>query len=85
MNKVYIVLEQYTFESVTDTRVSVYGTEENALGAFEQRVEREKKDSWINELSGIIEESDEKTYNAYVDGRASEYETFIAVQEKEIW
>lgn len=85
MEKVYIVLEQYTFESVTDTRVSVYGTEEKALGAFEQRVEREKKDSWINELSDIIEESDKKTYNAYVDGRASEYETFIAVQEKEIW
>lgn len=87
MGKVYIVLEQYTFECVTDARVSVYETEEKALNAFKLIVERNKKDTWIGEINpkNLIEMMDENTYNAYSDGRASEFETFIAVQEKEIW
>ena len=85
--KVYIVVEKYTFESVTETEVNIYDTKEKALADLSYKVEREKADSWINELKHVNEEwnDDMTSYNAWLDGRASEYETVISVQEKEVW
>ena len=85
--KVYLVVEQYTFECVTETKVSVYSTKEKALADLTYKVEREKADSWINELKHVNEEwnDDMTSYNAWLDGRAAEYETVISVQEKEVW
>ena len=80
--KVYAVKEQYTFESVTESRVTLYDTKEKALAKFRGVVEDEKKDSWINELSDVIIEIDaDGDFFAYVDGRGCEYQTDIVVQE----
>ena len=84
MTKVYAVKEQYTFESVTESRVTLYDTKEKALNAFKGVVEEEKKNSWIGEMSDVIEETcdlERGDYFAYVDGRASEYATDIVVKE----
>lgn len=81
---VYAVKEQYTFESVTESRVTLYDTKEKAVNAFKEIVEREKKYSWIGELSDVIEETCDYArgdYFAYVDGRACEYATDIVVEE----
>lgn len=85
--KVYLVVEQYTFECVTETKVSVYADKDSALADLTYKVEREKADSWINELKHVNEEwnDDMTSYNAWLDGRAAEYETVISVQEKEVW
>ena len=89
MKKVYIVLEVYTFECATDTRVSAYEDKEKAYDAFRSRVAREKKDSWIGEFDeeDLCETYDELNgeYDCYVDGRASEFETTICVEETEVW
>lgn len=89
MKKIYIVLEVYTFESATDTRVSAYEDKEKAYSAFRSKVEREKKDSWIGEFDEekLYETYDEQNgeYDCYVDGRASEFETTICVEETEVW
>lgn len=85
MEKVFIVFEQYTFEFTHDTRVSVYKNKERAIGAFNMIVNREKKDSWIATKKDVVSNQSEDSFNAYVDGESGEYETYIAVQEKEIW
>lgn len=80
--KVYAVKEQYTFESVTESRVTLYDSKEKALAKFKAVVEDEKKDSWINELPNVIIETDtEGDFFAYLDGRGAEYQTDIVVQE----
>lgn len=84
--KVYAVKEQYTFESVTESRVTLYDSKEKALAKFKAVVEEEKKNSWINELSDVIIETDtEGDFFAYVDGRGCEYQTDIVVEEKEVY
>lgn len=91
MNKVFVVVEIYTFESATDYKISVYSDRDKAAGDFQNKVEREKKDSWIatTPKDKLIEtysnENGKLEYNAYRDGRASEYETTIIVLEKEVW
>jgi len=85
MKKVFIVVEQYTFECAHDTRISVYENKEKAIGAFKSIVDREKTDTWIATESDVVINEDENTFNAYVDGYSAEYETYVAVQEKEIW
>lgn len=85
MEKVFIVVEQYTFEFGNNTKVSVYKDKEKALGAMKFIVNRERTDTWIATESDVVINEDENTFNAYVDGNAGEYETYIAVQEKEIW
>lgn len=85
MEKVFIVIEQYTFEFAHDTRVSAYKDKEKAKGAFNMIVKRERTDTWIATESDVVINEDEDSFNAYVDGNAGEYETYIAVQEKEIW
>ena len=85
MKKVYIVVEQYTFEYAHDTRISVYKDKEKALGAMKFIVNRERTDTWIATESDVVINENEESFNAYVDGNAGEYETYVAVQEKEIW
>jgi len=88
MKKIYIVLEVYTFNYDTDTRVSAYEDKEKAYDAFRSKVEREKKDSWIKNFDeeDLYETYDEQNgeYDCYVDGRASEFETNICVEETEV-
>ena len=88
MKKIYIVLEVYTFECATDTRVSAYEDKEKAYSAFRSKVEREKKDSWIGEFDEeeLCETYDEQNgeYDCYVDDRANEFETTICVEETEV-
>lgn len=88
-NKVYIVIELYTFEFATDYRVSVYHNKEKAAGHFHDRVNREKTDSWIKNIpeDKLVESYSEERleYDAYEDGNAAEYETTIVVEEKEVW
>lgn len=79
---VYAVKEQYTFESVTESRVTIYATKEKALAKFREVVEEEKNNSWIAELNDVIEETcdlERGDYFAYVDGRACEYSTEITI------
>lgn len=79
---VYALKEQYTFESVTESRVSIYATLEKALAKFKEIVEGERKNSWIAELPNVIEEEcnfEVGDYFAYVDGRACEYSTDITI------
>ena len=85
MEKVFIVVEQYTFEYAHDTRVSVYKDKAKALDAMKFIVNRERTDTWIATESDVVINEDEESFNAYVDGYAGNYETYIAVQEKEIW
>ena len=88
MKKIYIVLEVYTFEFATDTRVSAYEDKEKAYSAFRSKVERVKKDSWIGEFDEeeLCETYDEQNgeYDCYVDDRANEFETTICVEETEV-
>lgn len=85
MKNVYIVIEHYVYESVSEIIVNVYDNKELAKSAFKEVVEREKERSWINQREYITEEESEEYYNAYMDGRACEYETTIVIQEKLIW
>lgn len=85
MKNVYIVIEHYVYECVSEIIVNVYANKELAKSAFKEVVEREKEHSWINQREHIIEEDSEEYYNAYMDGMACEYETKIEIQEKLIW
>ena len=88
MDKVYIVKEQYTFESTTESRVTIFSTIEKARRKFNEVVEQERKNSWIAELSDVVEDEcdfEGGDYYAYLDGRASEYSTDIVIQEKEVF
>lgn len=86
---VYVLVELYTFEFATDYRVSIYADRDKAVGAFNDRVKREKEDSWIATTPDdmLIEDydNDKLEYDAYQDGNAAEYETTIVVLEKEVW
>lgn len=91
MNKVFVVVELYTFEFATDYRISIYSDKDKAIGDFQNKVVREKKDSWItttpkdNLIETYTNENGKLEYNAYRDGEAAEYETTIIVLEKEVW
>lgn len=91
MNKVFVVVEIYTFEFATDYRISIYSDKDKAIGDFQNKVKREKTDSWITTTpeDKLIEtysnENGKLEYNAYRDGEAAEYETTILVMEKEVW
>jgi hypothetical protein len=86
---VYIVIENYTFDYFHDTRVSVYKDKEDAMKAFNMIVNREKKDSWIATKSNVVindeDNIEDNAFNAYVEDNAEEFETYIVVQEKEVW
>ena len=84
MKNVYIVIEHYVYQDCFEIIVNVYDNKELAKSAFKEVVEREKEYSWIkNEY--VTEEESEESYNAYMNGRACEYETTIVIQEKIIW
>lgn len=91
MNKVFVVVELYTFEFATDYRISIYSDKDKAIGDFQNKVNREKKDSWITTtpkdklIETYTNENGKLEYNAYRDGEAAEYETTILVMEKEVW
>lgn len=91
MNKVFVVVELYTFEFATDYRISIYSDKDKAIGDFQNKVAREKKDSWITTtpedklIETYTNENGKLEYNAYRDGEATEYETTILVMEKEVW
>lgn len=86
MKNVYIVIEHYVYKSASEIIVNVYDNKVLAKSAFKVVVEREKERSWINKLREyVIEDDTEEYYNAYMDGRACEYETTIEIQEKLIW
>jgi len=89
MKKIYIVLEVYTFNYATDTRVSAYENKEKAYDAFRSKVEREKKDSWIGEFDEeeLCETYNEQNgeYDCYVVDRERVFETTICVEETEVW
>lgn len=91
MNKVFVVVEIYTFEFATDYRISIYSDKDKAIGDFQNKVNREKKDSWITTtpedklIETYTNENGKLEYNAYRDGEAAEYETTIVVLEKEVW
>lgn len=88
MDKVYVVVELYTFESATDYRITTYAEKNRAYADFRNKVKRELTDSWIksrrkDEL--VMEYNTEKMeFDCYIDGMASEFETTICVLEKEI-
>ena len=88
MNKVFVLVELYTFEFATEYKVTVYADREKAKVYFNHIVRREKEDSWINSISEdkLCEYYDEErlSYDAYEDGNAAEYNTTICVIEKEI-
>lgn len=84
MNKVYILIEQYTFEMSIDTRTTVYANRDKAIEAMKAIVEREKADTWIATKKNVVIRDEETFFDAYVDGYAIDYETLIMVQEKEI-
>lgn len=86
--KIYAVKEQYTFESVTESRVTLFSTKEKALRKFSAVVDHEKNHTWINELSGVIEDVcdyEKGEYYAYLDGRSSEYCTEVTISEQEVY
>ena len=85
MEKIYAVVENYHFDFDNETKTSLYSTKEKAISHFNSIVEREKKDSWIATKRNVIEESREGYYDAYVEGWASEFETEISIEEKEVW
>ena len=84
MNKVYILIEQYTFEKSIDTRVTVYADKDKAIESMKAIVEREKTDTWIATEKNVVIRNEEMFFDAYVDGYATDFETLIMVQEKEI-
>lgn len=89
MNKVFVLVELYTFDFAVDYRISVYADRDKATEAFHDKVKEEKEDSWIATTPEdmLIEDYDEDRlkYDAYEDGNAAEYETTIVVLEKEVW
>lgn len=91
MKKVFVLVELYTFQFATDYRISIYSDRDKAAGAFNDRVKREKEDSWITTTpkDSLVEsysnENGKLEYDAYRDGEAAEYETTIVVLEKEVW
>ena len=89
MKKVYIVIENYTFEYKHEVKVSVYDTKEKAKEHFNYIVKKEKKDSWIATERNVVEYKTKSHYTAYraflTDGYAGEFETNIRFEEKEVW
>ena len=87
MEKVYLLIALYTFESATETEVEVFGTREKALARFREVLTNEKQDSWLNELDGVhidTEDYERGKFDAWVDGRASEFMTTIYIKEEEV-
>jgi hypothetical protein len=85
MEKVFVVIENYTFEKKHDTKVSVYKDKKRALGAFKFIVERERKDTWVATKRKVSIEENEGYFHAFVEGQASAFETYVKVEEKEVW
>ena len=85
MNKIYLVIQKYTYEYNTNVFVDVYDTKEKAQSALEYIADRETLKSWICRKNDVQVERNENLFDAWVDGNASEFQTTISVQEKEIW
>lgn len=82
MKRVYVLVEEYTYDFERELNINVYETKQKAAEQFEAVVARERRDTWIATKCGV-KQSLNKTklsYNAYVDGCAIEFETKIYVR-----
>ena len=87
MEKIYLVIEHYTFEGqFDDIKVTPYKSKESAIKHFQNQVHREKVDSWIATEKNVVEEFNDEFYGAYTDGYAMEYSysTSIYIEESEV-
>lgn len=86
-NKVYVLIEAYTYDFENDIRTSVFLSEDDAYKALEEIKERELEESWISRFNDEDLEIGEDSYDSfdiYLEGRASEFETHLWVAEKEV-
>lgn len=82
MEKVYILVENYTYDFDKELNINVYDSKKKAAEQFEAAVERERRDTWIATKPNVKQHYNKSalSYNAYVDGCAAEFETEIYVK-----
>lgn len=86
-SKVYVLIEAYTYDFEKDIRTSVFLSEDDAYKALEEIKERELEESWISRFNDEDLEVGEDSYDSfdiYLEGRASEFETHLWVEEKQV-
>ena len=86
MEKVYLVIGEYWFDGV-ESEVEVFASKEDAKKYFKEKVEKEKKESWIKHISeGYMASIEFDLNNLYFHafGVNDYYETTIYVKEKEV-
>ena len=85
--KVYLVVEDYTYDFVAELKIQVFDTLEKAEKYFKEQIKQAKKDficdyNINNEDLIVIEQ--EKDFTTYIDGYYCEEHTDISIMEKEI-
>lgn len=81
--KVYIVTEIYHIDFDVDVITNVHKTYETAKKQFEQKVENAKKETedHVDPDETIVDEL-EDYFDIYKDGRASEWNITLKIEEK---
>lgn len=86
-DKVYILIEDYTYDYETEQRVSVFADKQEAYNKLAEIKEMEIQQSWISRYDDEdleVGSDDYDYFDIYLDGYASQYETSLRVVEKEI-
>lgn len=83
--KVYLVVEDYTYDFIEELQTKAFNTLEKAKEYFTKQVEETKK-NYIDEINSneIVVEEDEKNFSIYYEGYYGEEHTDINIIEKEI-
>lgn len=85
--KVFVVIAQYNYDFEVDICTDVFSTREKAESFWKRAIKvalSTAKDA-LNEDEIIIEKDDRTLwFDVYLDGRASEWESQIWVEEKEV-
>jgi hypothetical protein len=86
MEKVYLVIGEYWFDGV-ECEVEVFTSKEDAKQYFKEKVEKEKKNSWIKHIAdGYMADLEFDLNKLYFHAFSVNdyYETTIYVKEKEV-
>jgi len=92
MEKVYVLVEDYVYDFEREVKTTIYSTKEKAKKAMENTIKEEKEDSWLTNYideegnfdNDVVVENGRDSIDIYPDGRASEYETHIYIEEKKV-
>ena len=81
-NEIHLVVMEWEYDSERGVDIEAFSNKEKAVEYFHQLIKTEKSNSWISDISSLVEEIEQDSYYAYDQDGESQTHTHISLQTK---